>query len=157
MCVRHAKAVVEANRSRGDLYVQMLRTLERRPCRPEAIATMKEAISAWAAASPPGLPALRRGDFEGLKHRFALAPDGAMFGVRVDRCDAGGMDVQFETCRLKAAWCDAGLADDEVAQLCDIAAQADHGTLETAGFAVAIETWRPRRSGFCVLRVRLRD
>jgi hypothetical protein len=79
-----------------------------------------------------------------------------MFGPRVDRCDADGMDVQFETCPLKSAWCDAGLADDEVTQLCEIAAQADYGTLETAGFAVAIETWRPGRTGCCVPRIRRR-
>ena len=88
--------------------------------------------------------------------RFRL-DGGAMFGARVHRCNPGGLDVQFETCPLKAAWCDAGLPDEEVAQLCDIAAQADYGTLETAGFAVAIETWRPGRSGCCVLRVRPRD
>ena len=152
------KAVVDVNRSRGDLYVQMLRTLERRHGRAEAIATMKEAIRAWGCGLAAGLAGLAPGDFEDLKQRFALAPDdGAMFGARVDRCDAGGMDVQFETCPLKAAWCDAGLADEEVAQLCEIAAQADYGTLETAGFAVAIETWRPGRSGCCVLRIRPRD
>jgi L-2-amino-thiazoline-4-carboxylic acid hydrolase-like protein len=152
------KAVVDANRSRGDLYVQMLRTLERRYGRAEAIATMKDAIHAWGCGLAAGLAGLAADDFEGLKHRFALAPDGgAMFGARVDRCDAGGLDVQFETCPLKAAWCEAGLPDDEVAQLCDIAAQADYGTLETAGFAVAIETWRPGRSGCCVLCIRPRN
>ena len=151
------KALVEANRSRGDLYVQMLRTLERRHGRAEAIATMKEAIRAWGCGLAAGLVGLAPDDFEGLKQRFALAPDdGAMFGPRVDRCDPDGMDVQFMTCPLKAAWCDAGLAGEDVAQLCEIAAQADYGTLETAGFAVAIETWRPGRSGCCMLRVRRR-
>ena len=54
------KAVVDANRSRGDLYVQMLRTLERRYGRAEAIATMKDASAPGAAASPPGLLGLHR-------------------------------------------------------------------------------------------------
>ena len=152
------KAVVDANRSRGDLYVQMFRTLERRHGRAEAIATMKEAIRAWGCGLADGLAGLAPADFEGLRQRFALPPDdGTMFGARVDRCDGEGLDVQFESCPLQAAWRDAGLAGDEVAELCEIAAQADHGTLETAGFAVAIETWRPGRSGCCMLRIRRKD
>src|SRR2546426_475436 len=69
------KAVVEANRSRGDLYLQMLRTLERRHGRAEAIATMKEAIRAWGCGLAAGLVDLAPGDFDGLKQRFALPPD----------------------------------------------------------------------------------
>lgn len=43
------KALVEANRGRGDLYVQMLRTLERRHGRTEAIATMRRRSAPGAA------------------------------------------------------------------------------------------------------------
>ena len=148
-------ALVAANRSRADLYVALLRVLERRVGRDAAVATLKEAIHEWGRNLGEGLQGLAPADFAGLRDRFALPPDdGELFGTRVDRCDAGGMDVQFERCPLKAAWQDAGLSDGEVVLLCEIACEADHGTMEAAGFAVEIETWKPGQSGCCMLRIR---
>jgi hypothetical protein len=79
-----------------------------------------------------------------------------MFAPAVLRCDASGIDTQMMRCPLKQAWQDAGLADDEIALLCNIASEADHGTMEAAGFGLDIETWRSGGAGCCRLRIRRR-
>ena len=149
------RAFEAANESRGDLYVEILRALEARLGRDEAVATMKSAIRAWGRTLAGGLVHHAPDGFEGLCRDFARAPDGGFtFGARVDRCDGEGLDVQFEKCPLKRAWVAAGLPEDEVALLCEIAAEADYGTMEAAGFDVAIQTWKPGCSGCCTLRIR---
>lgn len=146
-----------ANRSRGDLYVEILRAMEKRLGRDEATAAMKEAVHAWGRTLGGGIACHAPARFEGVLRDFALAPDGGeTFGARVERCDDGGIDVQFMTCPLKQAWVAAGLPDEEVARLCDIAAEADYGTMAAAGFAVDIETWQPGREGCCLLHIRRR-
>lgn len=63
-----------------------------------------------------------------------------MFRPRVDRCDEEGLDVQFEACPLKSAWLEAGIAEADVALFCEMASEADYGTLEAAGFSVIIRS-----------------
>jgi hypothetical protein len=144
-----------ANRSRGDLYVEILRALEKRLGREEAASAMKEAIHAWGRTLGGAIACHAPANFQGVLEDFALAPDGGTtFGARVERCDGGGLDVQFMNCPLKSAWTTAGLPDGEVARLCGIAAEADYGTMDAAGFAVEIETWQPGRDGCCLLHIR---
>jgi L-2-amino-thiazoline-4-carboxylic acid hydrolase len=147
-------ALNDANKSRARLYVEFFLALERRFGRGVAIDVCKEAIRDWGRSLAGGLEAHLPNDFAGLKS-FAFAPDGgAMFQPRVDRCDDDGLDVQFEACPLKSAWLEAGLAEADVALFCEMASQADWGTLEAAGFSVAIETWKPGRQGCCSLKIR---
>lgn len=149
------QAYEAANRSRGDLYVEVLKALEARLGREEATAVMKEAVHAWGRTLGGAIACHAPADFEGVLNDFALAPDGGTtFGARVERCDEDGLDVQFMNCPLKNAWTATGLPDEEVARLCDIAAEADYGTMAAAGFAVEIETWQPGRSGCCLLHIR---
>lgn len=149
------QAYEAANRSRGDLYAEILKALEKRLGRDEAAAAMKEAVNAWGRTLGGAIACHAPANFEGLLQDFALAPDGGTtFGARVERCDGEGLDVQFMNCPLKNAWTGAGLADDEVARLCAIAAEADYGTMDAAGFAVEIETWQPGRAGCCLLHIR---
>ena len=144
-----------ANVSRGDLYVEILRALESRLGREEATAAMKEAVNAWGRTLGGAIACHAPAGFDGLLKDFAMAPDGGeTFGTRVERCDDGGLDVQFMRCPLKDAWEAARLPDEEVARLCEIAAEADYGTMDAAGFAVEIETWRPGRQGCCLLHIR---
>mgnify|MGYP002137191913 CR=1 FL=1 len=87
-----------------------------------------------------------------------------MFSPAVASCTDSELVVQFKTCPLKSAWVEMGLPDQEVALFCDMAACADYGTLEEAGFAVDRsagegETFhgqhgfrRPRADGFEVLQ-----
>jgi hypothetical protein len=150
-------ALNEANKSRARLYVAFFRAIEGRFGRAAAIDICKESIRGWGRGLAAGLEARRPNDFAGLIESFARAPDGgAMFRPRVDRCDESGLDVQFEACPLKTAWLESGMPEEEVEMFCAIAAEADYGTLEAAGFTVEIETWRRGRAGCCALRIRPR-
>jgi hypothetical protein len=95
-------------------------------------------------------------DLEGLRQAFlANLPDGgAMFAPEVVRCDAAGLDVKFHRCPLKQAWLDAGLAQEEVATLCRIAARVDSGLFEAAGFRFHADTYQSGGEGCCFLHVR---
>ena len=46
------------------------------------------------------------------------------------------------------------MEEDDLALFCQMAAQADYGTLEAAGFSVDIKTWTPGSPGCCVLKIR---
>jgi hypothetical protein len=95
-------------------------------------------------------------DLEGLRQAFLadLPDDGAMFAPEVVRCDADGLDIKFHRCPLKQAWLDAGLAQEEVAALCRIAARVDNGLFEAAGFRFHADTYRAGGEGCCFLHVR---
>ncbi|NQT36256.1 MAG: L-2-amino-thiazoline-4-carboxylic acid hydrolase [Planctomycetes bacterium] len=96
------------------------------------------------------------GDFEGLKEAFVggIPDNGAMFSPEVLRCDAEGLDIKFKRCPLKEAWLESGLAEDEVAKICAIAATVDNGTFESAGFEFSADTFEPGGDGCCYLHIR---
>ncbi len=149
------QALNGANKARARVYVEFFRAIEKRFGRAVAIEISREAIYHWGETLAGDLHAHLPSDFAGLAKNFAYPPDnGTMFSPRVDRCDHGGLDVQFETCPLKTAWIEMGLGEDETAMFCGMAARADYGTLEKAGYGVEIETWKPGRSGCCALRIR---
>ena len=150
-------ALNDSNKARARVYLAFFRSIEKRLGREVAVDICREALYAWGEGLAGNLEQHLPSDFEGLSKNFAYPPDnGAMFTPRVDRCDAGGLDVQFETCPLKTGWIEAGLSDDEVALFCSMAACADYGTLEKAGYAVEIDTWKPGQAGCCMLRIRAR-
>jgi hypothetical protein len=95
-------------------------------------------------------------DLEGLRQAFVanLPDDGAMFAPEVVRCDAEGLDIEFHRCPLKQAWLDGGLAPEEVATLCRIAAQVDSGLFEAAGFRFHADTYQAGGEGCCFLHIR---
>jgi len=95
-------------------------------------------------------------DLAGLKEAFlgGLADGGRMFQPEVLRHDADALDIKFHGCPLKDAWLEAGLADEEVATLCRIAARVDNGTFESAGFAFSADTYQPGGDGCCHLHIR---
>jgi hypothetical protein len=148
-------ALNDANKSRARVYREFFRAIERRYGRDQAIDICKEAIRNWGRGQASGLETHLPSDFDGLSRSFVFGPDdGAMFRPRVDRCDADGLDVQFEACPLKSAWMEAGMAEADVALFCAMASEADYGTLEAAGYSVTIETWKPSRTGCCSLKIR---
>jgi hypothetical protein len=149
------KALQEANQARGQLYLAFLRVLERYLGRDAVVAAMRETLRDWGRHLGQGLARHAPEDFEGLARDFVYAPDGGrMFQPAVHRCDASGIDTQMMTCPLKQAWQAAGLPDAEMALLCSVASEADHGTMEAAGFRLDIETWQPGAVGCCLLRIR---
>ena len=95
-------------------------------------------------------------DLEGLKDAFLAgsADQGKMFQPEVLRCDAEGLDIQMRSCPLKQAYEEAGLSDEEIARMCDIAAVVDYGTFEGAGFRFYTDTWKPGEEGCCILHIR---
>lgn len=95
-------------------------------------------------------------DMEGLKAAFlAHMPDPqATFSPELERCDGGGLDILLSTCPLKHAWQDAGLSDEEIEIMTDIAGIVDKGTFEGAGFAFEPDTWKRGRRGCCHLQIR---
>ena len=79
-----------------------------------------------------------------------------LFGMGSYGHDAG-LDVQMTKCPLEDAWAAAGLEGDQIALRCEIAAEADYGALEAAGFKVSIDTWQQGKSGCCVLHIRKKN
>lgn len=147
-------ALNEANKARARVYVEFFRAMEKRFGRDTAVEVTKEAVYNWGRSLAGGLDSHQPSDFEGLCSSFAYAPDGgAMFTPEVAACSETGLDVQFKTCPLKSGWLEAGLTQDEIALFCEMAAQADYGTLEAAGFSVQIKTWTPGAEGCCRLKI----
>lgn len=95
-------------------------------------------------------------DIAGLKDAFlaGIPDDGKLFGPEVERCDADGLDIKFHRCPLKETWLEAGLPEEEVAQLCKVAAIIDNGTFEAAGFQFHADTYTPGGDGCCHLHIR---
>lgn len=95
-------------------------------------------------------------DFAGLRDKFvAGVPDeGRLFSPSVQRCDQDGLDINLESCPLKAAWEELGLSEADRVTMCRIAGEIDKGTFEAAGFQFDPDTWQPGRSGCCHLHIR---
>jgi len=98
-------------------------------------------------------------DFAGLQQAFLSGvPDATgAFNPRLESCSAAGLDIELQTCPLKDAWREAGLSDEEVEILTDIAGAVDKGTFEGAGFSFEPDTWKPGRSACCRLHIRPRQ
>ena len=145
-------ALNDANKARARVYVEFFRSIEKRFGREAAMEVTKEAIYNWGRTLATGLEQHLPSDFRGLCGSFAFAPDsGKMFSPDVSACSDEQLIVQFKTCPLKSGWIEAGLSDQDVALFCSMAACADYGTLEAAGFKVDIATWKPGDEGCCSL------
>lgn len=153
--IAHFESVIEdASKARADLYVAFFSAIEKRFGRDSAVEVVKEAVRRWGEGLGQGLVGCGIMD---LPEAFATQPDGGkLFQPRMDRLDQDGFDVQFEGCPLKQRWIETGHSDADVALFCEIAAEADYGTLEAGGFDVAIDLWKPGASGCCTLRIRPR-
>jgi hypothetical protein len=77
-----------------------------------------------------------------------------MFLPEVLRCDAEALDIKFGDCPLRNAWLKAGIADEDAAALCRIAAVVDNGQFKAAGFQFASDTWQPGAERCCFLHIR---
>jgi hypothetical protein len=149
------RALEESNKQRAKLYAAIFRVAEKKVGRENAIAILREAIYNWGADQGDGLKRHGPANFDGIVSDFAGVPDGGkMFqpDSRMEGPDA--LRMHMRRCPLKLAWEEAGLPDDDIELFCSIAAEADYGTLERAGFAIDIDTWKPGHDGCCVLHVR---
>ncbi len=95
-------------------------------------------------------------DLAGLRDAFVgrSADQGRLFQPEVLQPDSETLEIKFHGCPLRETWVQMGLADQEVATLCRIAAQVDYGTFEGAGFQFWADTWQPGGQGCCFLHIR---
>jgi hypothetical protein len=86
-------------------------------------------------------------------HFLRLAsPDwGRLFPHTVEAAADGTVRLTVHRCPLKDAWVADGRTPDEVAMLCRIAGEADHGVFGAAPVRFGATTWQPGREGCCVL------
>jgi hypothetical protein len=156
--VRLRRDLYAAFRNRALLYRQFFDTLRAEHGDARAAEVMGRAIYARGVEIGKSFARFAPADFAGLRDAFVgtVPDDGRMFGPEVTRCDAGGLDIKLQRCPLKDAWREAGLADAEVARLCQIAGRIDNGTFEAAGFEFSADTWQAGRAGCCHLHIRPR-
>lgn len=145
-----------AYKNRGMMYYHIFQELRKEVGDEKAAEIMKRGIYNRGLEIGRKYAKFGPADFEGLKNAFlaSSADQGKMFQPEVRRCDAEGLDIQMRNCPLKEAYQDAGLSDQEIARMCDIAAVVDYGTFEGAGFQFSAETWQPGREGCCLLQVK---
>jgi predicted ArsR family transcriptional regulator len=143
-------------KARARLYADLLRTLEEAVGSEEAERLLARAIrrrgDAAGAALFSGMG--EAGPAEVVARFLTVAsPDwGRLFPHDVHRAADGRVRVSVRRCPLKDAWVEDGLGEAEVARLCRIAGQADHGVFGRAGCGFSAETWwagRPGDEGSC--------
>jgi len=145
-----------AYKNRGMMYYHIFQELRQEVGDEKAAEIMKRGI--YNRGLEIGKKYAKYGpiDLEGLKNAFLTgsADRGKMFQPEILRCDQDGLDIQMRSCPLKEAYQEAGLSDQEIARMCDIAAEVDYGTFEGAGFHFSAETWKPGQEGCCLLKIR---
>ena len=150
------KQLYASFKNRAMMYYHIFDALRTEVGEKKAIEIMKRGIHTRGREIGKQFAKHAPSDLEGLKDSFlGIIPDqGRMFEPEVLRCDAGCVEIKFHRCPLKEAWQEAGLRDDEVAKLAEIASSVDSGTFEGAGFTFSAETWKPGREGCCHLTIR---
>lgn len=143
-------------KNRATLYYLIFDELRQEMGAERAESIMKRAILRRGQQIGQQFQAFAPDDFAGLREAFlAIIPDeGRMFEPQVVRCDEDGLDIQLESCPLKAAWEELELDEPDRVTLCRIAGEIDKGTFEAAGFRFQPDTWQSGRSGCCHLHIR---
>lgn len=75
----------------------------------------------------------------------------AAYEVDVVETGHDKVDLEYHFCPLVKAWQDAGLSDEEIAQMCDSAMVGDSITAETMGYDLDIQKTIARGDGVCKL------
>jgi len=143
-------------KNRAMIYYNMHKTLSAELGQDKAAELMMQAIYQRGTEQAKALAGIDNKDVKVLMEKFlAIIPDdGKMFGPEILNCEDGAVDIKFHRCPLKECWLEAGIPEDEVAELCRIAARVDNGLFEGAGFTFFAETWQPGRDGCCHLHLR---
>ena len=145
-----------AYKNRGMMYYHIFQELRAEVGEGRAVDIMKRGIYNRGLEIGKKYKKFAPADLEGLKNAFlsGAADQGKMFQPQVLRCDGAGLDIQMQKCPLKEAYEEAGLTDEEIATMCNIAAVVDYGTFEGAGFRFYADTWKPGEEGCCRLHIR---
>ena len=150
------KELIASFKNRALLYLHFYREISAEVGEDKAAEIMRRAIYARGREVGQQFAPHGPANLEGLKQSFLdfLPDNGALFEPELERCDEEGLDIKFHRCPLKEAWMEVGLSDEEVSQLCAIAATVDNGTFEGAGFEFHADTWKPGGEGCCHLHIR---
>jgi hypothetical protein len=70
---------------------------------------------------------------KGLKKKLFNLPARMVFEMKILACTDDQLDIDFHYCPLVAAWQSHGVADEQIAKLCDIAMQGDRGIAKSFG------------------------
>jgi len=153
---KHEEEVRASFKNRAYVYLHMYDELVAELGPDKAKEIMKKAIFKRGVEVGSSFQKYAPGDMKGLCDAFVggSPADGALFCPEIERCDEGGIDLTFKRCPLKEAWLEAGLPEEKVALLCDIAAVVDYGTFEGNGFAFSADTYKPGADGCCHLHIR---
>lgn len=145
-----------AFKNRALMYWHIFDELRRALGEPQAAGLLSRAIEARGREIGKAFARYGPADLAGLRDAFvgSVPDEGRMFAPRVERCDAGGLDITLTRCPLKDAWHEAGVGPADIAALCRIAGRVDNGTFEAAGFEFSADTWQPGRDGCCHLHIR---
>ena len=148
--------LVAAFKNRAILYYMIFDELRQEVGEAKAATILKRAIYRRGEQVGQQFGQFAPDDFAGLKDAFlAGVPDeGRLFAPHVVRCEADALDIQLESCPLKAIWEELGLSEHDETMMCEIAGEIDKGTFEGAGFSFEPDTWQPGRSGCCHLHIR---
>jgi hypothetical protein len=150
------KELIAAFKNRAMIYHKILLELRQEVGKEKAAEILKKAIQARGVENSKQYKKFGPKDLKGLGDAFlGNSPGGGkLFNPELIRCEGGVLDINFHSCPLKEAWVEAGLPEEDVAHLCEIAAAVDIGTFEGAGFKFEPDTWKPGREGCCHLHIR---
>lgn len=142
-------------KNRAMMYYHIFDELRKEFGEEKATEIMKRAINKRGREIGKQFAQHAPSNLQGLKDAFLarILDEGRMFDPEVRRCDAGCLEIKFHRCPLKEAWQEAGLDDNEVTKMTEIASSVDHGTFEGAGFTFSAETWKPGGEGCCHLKI----
>lgn len=70
---------------------------------------------------------------KGLKKKLFNLPARMVFEMKILACTDDQLNIDFHYCPLVAAWQSHGVADEQIAKLCDIAMQGDRGIAKSFG------------------------
>ena len=142
--------------NQGMLYWHFFDSMRKTVGEEKAMALMKDAIYQLGLRIGKRFAKYAPNDMIGLRDAFLnfVPDDTATFQPEVLRCDVDTLDIKIGRCLLKDAWQSAGISDEDVMKLCEIAGCVDNGTFEGAGFAYSADTWKPGHDGCCHMHIR---
>ena len=153
---KHEEELRASFKNRAYIYLNIYRELCDELGKDKATEIMKRAIYKRGVETGRQFACYAPNNMKGLCDAFVggSPAGGALFVPDIEKCDETGIDLTFKRCPLKEAWLEAGLSEEEVATLCDIAAVVDYGTFEGNGFAFTADTYKSGADGCCHLHIR---
>lgn len=145
-----------ANENRGVAYAMIFDEMVKEFGLEKAKEVMKRAIYKRGVQIGENFKEFAPRNFAGLRDAFlGMIPDGSqMFKPTVTRCDAEGLDIEFENCPLKNSWRKMGLSEEQCAVMCEVSGIVDYGTFEGAGFHFEMTALPEGSKEKCYLKIR---